>query len=215
MSCGPWWPDVAPDGTLRQPDQRSCGAAVLVRERMLRDPAYSAAVQDGVHPVTGHRLVGDGPAARFAREVVAMHRRVTGVVDATGRLQVPWPRALGTPPWAVAGQLTGSRGVPHLVRPVRLGRRRAAAPEQVRSCLEAGWTVPLYVGSPLLPRHVVLVVGADGDALHAYDPARGRRVRIVESRLVEGRLDVAGWSTPWCLVLASTDRSLDPPVPGP
>ena len=76
-------------GGLRQPDQRSCGAACLVVARMLLDPAYA-----------------DLAARAFRPEVLGMHGRVTGPVDARGALQVPWPRALGTPPWAVARQLS-------------------------------------------------------------------------------------------------------------
>ena len=53
------------------------------------------------------------PAARtderFAADVLAMHRRATSATS-RGRLQVPWPRALGTPPWAVARELCRRHG---------------------------------------------------------------------------------------------------------
>lgn len=186
------------DGTLRQPDQRSCGAAVLVVERMLRDEGYAAAVRAGRHPETGHRVHGADVADRFATEVLAMHRRVTGPVDVRGRLQVPWPQALGTPPWAVAGQLAGSRGRAHRTVPARLPGQRAAAAEVVGAALAAGWTVPLYVGSVVLPRHVVLLLD---EGWHAYDPSRGRRVLVDRGRFAAGRADVAGWTTPWAVVV--------------
>lgn len=186
------------DGTFRQPDQRSCGAAVLVMERMLRDPAYAATVLDGRHASTRHVVQGDGSGDRFSREVLAMHRRVTGPVSLHGRLQLPWPRALGTPPWSVAGQLAGSRGIAHRTVPARFAGQRATALALLRNATAAGWTVPLYVGSALLPRHVVLVLDPD---LAAYDPSRGRRTRIDATGLTGGRIAVAGWTAPWAVVL--------------
>ena len=59
---------------LRQPDQRSCGAATLVMARAVQDPAYAELLLDGRHPVTGHTLLGT-LSERFAAEVLAMHRR--------------------------------------------------------------------------------------------------------------------------------------------
>ena len=56
---------------------------------MLLDPAYAAT---------------QNPHA-FAGSVLALHRQLTGA-SAFGRAQLPWPRALGTPPWAVARAMT-------------------------------------------------------------------------------------------------------------
>ena len=70
---------------LSQPDQRSCGPSSLVAARILIDPAYAAT---------------QNPHA-FAGSVLDLHRQLTGA-SAFGRAQLPWPRALGTPPWAVA-----------------------------------------------------------------------------------------------------------------
>lgn len=140
---------------LRQPDQRSCGPSCLVVARMLRDPGYAEAT-----------------SSRFAEEVLATHRRVTARRPAAGALQLPWPRALGTPPWAVArelGRLTGERYRWPLVR-----HRRAATVERVRDGLATGLPVVVYVGSRWLPRHVLLAVAATEDGgLEVYDPARG------------------------------------------
>jgi hypothetical protein len=94
---------------LVQPDHRSCGAAVLVVARALLDQGYAELLVSGRHPGTGLALPGS-LADRFRHEALAMHARVTGPVDAAGRLQVPWPRALGTPPWAVARQLSATGG---------------------------------------------------------------------------------------------------------
>ena len=164
---------------LRQPDQRSCGAAVLVAAQMLHDPAYAAGMTDD----------------RFADECRAMHRRTTSPVDVRGRMQLPWPRALGTPPWAVAAQLDGTTGVRRRTVPMRWNR--AAVVERIRG---AAHPVPLYVGNRWLPRHVVLVLDAD---LTTYEPSSGRRVTVSADELVTGTLRLAGWSTPWLAVLPS------------
>lgn len=189
-----------------QPDDRSCGAAVLVTARMVGDPAYAELVLTGRHPVTGAALpagaapVPDPVAARFAAEVLAMHRRTTGPVDVRGTLQLPWPRFLGTPPWAVARQLTGTPGRAGTTYRTRLvtpwGRRRALA--GVTAATRAGHVVPLYVGSRWCPRHVVLVLDEE---LLTYDPATGGRVRLRPADLVAGRLGLRRWSTPWFVVL--------------
>ena len=39
-----------------------------------------------------------------------MHQRITGLADVSGKPQIPWPRKFGTPPWAVARQLSGTVG---------------------------------------------------------------------------------------------------------
>jgi len=159
---------------FRQPDQRSCGPACLVVARMLRDPAYAAEA---------------GP--RFDAEVLATHRRVTGSRPAVGALQLPWPRALGTPPWAVArelGRVTGARYAWPAVR---------WRPDSVRSRalagLEAGLPVAVYVGSRWLPRHVLLAVTTTGGGPELYDPARGHLTRTY------GR-----WEVPWFVVAPLT-----------
>ena len=163
---------------LRQPDQRSCGAAVLVVAEALDHDAYAA-------------WLADGGRGRFDAEVLAMHRRSTGPVDVAGRVQVPWTRLLGTPPWAVARQLSARRGHRHVAHPVLPWGRRQAV-ERIRGAA-AHSPVPLYVGN-LLPRHVVLVLDAD---LTAYDPAQGRTVRLDPGELVGGRLTTVGWPAPW------------------
>jgi hypothetical protein len=61
--------------------------------------------------------------------------------------------------------------------------------------------VALYIGSPTLPRHVVLAVSAGSDGLSAYDPASGDLVTITQAAFVSARLRVAGWDVPWFAVL--------------
>jgi hypothetical protein len=178
-------PDLLPsDGSLHQPDQRSCGPSSLVVARLLLDKEYA----DSVLP---------GGADRFRSEVLSLHRAVTRPVLA-GRLQLPWPRALGTPPWAVAGELSA---LPPPVRcRARLVLRRGAAYDRVLAGVRSGRPVPLYVGSRWLPRHVVLVVGARDDGLDVYDPAAGRVVAVTREAFTGAGLGLSGWGKPWFIV---------------
>lgn len=168
---------------LVQPNQRTCGPSVLVVARMLRDQDYAAAV-----------LSTDS----FAEQVQSLHRRLGSVLP-TGRPQLPWPRALGTSPWASARFLSRMAGRPHRARMV-IGRRESAYVAVVRA-VRAGRPVPVYVGSRRLPRHVVLAVEVAGGQLRAYDPARGVVVPLPREEWVDGALNVSGWSTPWFAVL--------------
>ena len=168
-------------GQFRQPDRRSCGAAVLVMARMLAEPAYA-------------RWVGDGtdPAARFADEVLRTHRRTNRLRDARGRFQLPWPRALGTQPWALARELPGRHKVAHV-------RSRSRAWQRI---VRADQPVPVYVGNDRLPRHVVLVTGRDADdRVRVYEPSSGAMVRVDRQDFLDGTLGLAGWDRPWFVVL--------------
>ncbi|WP_341923830.1 hypothetical protein [Nocardioides psychrotolerans] len=183
---------------LRQPDRLSCGASVLVAARMLTDPAYARLFAPG----------DDRPAA-FAREVLDLHRRVTGARDLAGRPQPPWPRAIGTPPWAVSRHLTVLSGVRHQVRLVRPGPAVDDEVGRVRAALAADHPVALFVGTRWLPRHVVLVTGASDDAWQVYEPASGRVVEVPLTRLRAHTLGLAGWDRPWFVV---RPRRVRPPA---
>lgn len=171
---------------FQQPDRRSCGASVAVVLEALRSDTYA------------RRLLAGGDE-EFDREVMAMHRRITGPVDAAGSIQLPWLRMIGTPPWALARQLgrtsTGSRVV--LAR-VHAGR----AWTLMHASLVAGAPVPAFVGSRWLPRHVVLGIEPLEDAVRLYDPASGRLLRVTREDWVEGRLLLAGWREPWWVISA-------------
>ena len=172
------WPaDVAPSG-LRQPDGTSCGPTAVVAARLLLQPAWRPP---------------DLPA-----EILAAHRALTGTLGPTGRTQLPWPPALGTPPWAVAGVLADLTGMRvHTV--VARWRAEPAYDELVRRV--ASRPVAVYVGSGWLPRHVVLAFDATSDdAVRVLDPARGRLVPLPRDRWVGHELDLAGWSHPWFVV---------------
>jgi hypothetical protein len=170
---------------LRQPDQTSCGAACVVVARLRRASTGSA--------------TEDGPGlASFAQEVLETHRRLVRPVDAAGRAQLPWPSALGTPPWAVARALTGIEGVRYRTRVARWSRSTAFA--TVVTAV-ATHPVALYIGSSVLPRHVVLAVTAGSEGLSVYDPASGGLVTIPQDWFTAATLHVAGWDVPWFAVL--------------
>jgi hypothetical protein len=168
----------------RQPDRRSCGASVLVVERALRDDDYAAWLADD--------------AARFRDEVLGTHGRTTGLVTAAGSLQLPWPRSLGTPPWAIANQLSATTGRRWTYREAL---RRAPALDTLVHAVQDGHPSPLYVGSRWLPRHVVLVLEASSTTLQCYEPSSGRVLTITRNAFLEAAFRLAGWTTPWFVVV--------------
>ncbi len=61
----------------------------------------------------------------------------------------------------------------------------------------------LYVGSRLLPRHVVLVTGVDGEEALTYEPSSGRVLEVSRARWEDEPLRLAGWDLPWLVVRPS------------
>ena len=171
------WPADLDPGSLRQPDAVSCGAASVVAARALLT-----------------RWRPDDPEHAIRAE----HRRLTSTRSHRDRFQVPWPRRLGTPPWAVANALTaltGERVATVNARP-RAGLGYDVLVEQARSR-----PVGVYVGNRWLPRHVVLAIHVDGDdAVRLFDPSRGALVSVARGRWLEHRIGVAGWSHLWFVV---------------
>jgi hypothetical protein len=169
---------------LAQPDTRSCGPSSLVAAHMLLDPDYATT---------------QNPHA-FATSVRGLHRELTAPSFA-GRAQLPWPRALGTPPWAAARAISSYTGLRYRTRIARFGGR-AGLLTLVRAALAAGYPVPLYVGSRWLPRHVVLAVEPTDSGVMVYNPARGTVGEMTGSDLEAGKLTTLGrWTTPWFVVL--------------
>ena len=106
--------------------------------------------------------------ADFGTRVAATHRA----------LNRWWPRFLGTTPWAVARALGGR---------VRWIRGRGYA--DVLAALPQ--PTPVWTGTRLLPRHVVLALAARDGVPLVYNPAIGRLTEITESR----------WRTAWFAVV--------------
>lgn len=175
---------------------------------MLADPTFARWVNLGLPRDAGPPPQLDGTASeRFAAyEQVVVGR--TNALFGGGRPQLPWPRALGTPPWGARRELelgSGPRAGPYAVHPVRCGPRgsleRAFA--GLRASVVPGRPALLYVGSPWLPRHVVLVLPATGRSeLDVYEPSAGQVVGLRREAFVTRRLALAGWDVPWATVCA-------------
>ncbi|MBF4768055.1 hypothetical protein ISU10_09775 [Nocardioides agariphilus] len=192
-----------PWGLFVQPDARSCGAASMVVARFLGDPAYRSQLEGG--SLTSPRTVaGDGALhERFRSETLAMHQRITGLADTSGRAQIPWPRKFGTPPWAVARQLSATPGADgtttayswHLAR-----TSPSAGFERLLDATRADRVAAIFIGSTWIPRHVVLVVGATGATLSVYDPARGQVDSLDKVSFTGSHIGIAGWDVGWLVV---------------
>jgi len=166
---------------LQQPDRRSCGAASLVMARRLVHERYAGLVAD---------------QATFAHEAATLHRRLTSPVDTAGGRQVPWPRALGTPPWAAARELRLLTGTPYGVRLVRWHRDVWSHLHGVGPARPAA----VFVGDRLLPRHVVLVTEVRDGGATTYEPSSGTTTDVARERWERGDLALAGWDRPWLVV---------------
>lgn len=171
------WPADLPPDTLRQPDRVSCGAASVVAARVLLSPWR--------------------PDDDVGAEIRQEHRHLTSTRSPRDRFQLPWPRALGTPPWAVANALRALTG--EHVATVHVRPRPAIGYEVLRENL-ATRPVAVYVGNRWLPRHVALAVGVAGDAIEVFDPAAGAVLTIGSARWAEHRVGIGGWSHFWFVV---------------
>lgn len=178
--------------TATQVSQTTCGAAAMAMMLMMGDPLVAMWVASGrrggaymppevlAADVRGgaHHTVAD----RWAALQLAIHESVTR--RALGL--VPWPRAYGTPPWRV-NNLTRFAGL--RFRGVMIDDARAdevgALAAHARAALADGIPVPLYASGDsargldsVVPRHVVLLVGVDGDAFLVYEPSSGALHRL-------------------------------------
>lgn len=192
------------DAAPVQQSSTTCGSACLTVARMLANPPFADWIRSG----------DPGPPsvpalARFAAYEQVVASRTNGLVGAGDRLQLPWPRALGTPPWGALHELEWGASDPaadyELVW-VRLRARRALAAvhDQLRHRVGPGRPALLYVGDRWLPRHVVLVLPPTGEAeLDVYEPFAGRVVGLDRGAFTARRLGLAGWDVPWALVLSA------------
>lgn len=174
----------------RQVTGRTCGPAVLTMLAASGDPLLALWLASGrlVAPerppeLAGapeevlHRLGGAPARTRFAALHRVVHRRATSRALAG----LPWPEALGTPPWALAGsaRYLGVR-FGHTVLDDTAPAALETALDRVDGALDAGIPVPLFTGgdtsrgwAAAVPRHVVLAVGARDGGLDVWEPARG------------------------------------------
>ena len=176
---------------------------------MLANPPFADWVIRG-DPNTNHGAAAPPYFAdeRFAAYEQVVARRTNGLVGPNGRLQPPWPRALGTPPWGARHEIeygASPPGTRYALVWTRLSgiRRLGRLYDHIWGEVRAGRPVLLYVGNGWLPRHVVLALPgtADGrDDLDVYEPSIGRVVPLSRDAFVTRRLELAGWDVPWCLV---------------
>lgn len=178
----PWpvhWPDDVAPRALRQPDPVNCGASAVVAARMLLRPGWRP--------------------ADWSTEIRSEHRALTGHRTPGGKVQMPWPRRLGTPPWAIAaamGVLSNQRVATVNARP------RAALGYEVLVAQLQSRPVAVYVGNRWLPTHVLLALEAPdaGLSIRLFDPWTGE-IHIVEApRWREHRLGVSGGDHFWFVV---------------
>ncbi|SES12274.1 hypothetical protein SAMN05216199_2081 [Pedococcus cremeus] len=188
-----------------QQSQVSCGAACLTVARMLVNPQFARWITTGQGP---HVDAPPGPteAERFAAYERVVMNRTNRLYAGGRRLNVPWPKALGTPPWGAKKELefgAARRGSEYTVEVVRGSRTRQlrAAHARLVELVDEGEPALLYAGNAVLPRHVALVLPGDGQStLEVYDPATGLVTLLDAERFARRRLRLSGWDVPWFVV---------------
>lgn len=216
----------------RQHDGSSCGAAVLAMVAALGDPALEDWLITGSFgAVRPPELRGATPRQLEALAAIPIERRVAALQRVLKRRAtsiagagIPWPGALGTPPWGLA-RTARFPGVAYRHYPVDdadaghfrqvLGRIGAAAAR--------GVPVPLYSGgdtsrglASAVPRHVVLVVGATPRGLRIWEPGEGSCHTVTQARLTGGEPHRAlgRWSRVVWVVLPARDPLASGPPGG-
>lgn len=192
----------AGDQGPQQQSRVTCGAASLVVSRMLASPEFAASLL----------AVPDGRAERFAAAERDVHRRTNALIGPGGFLQLPWPRALGTPPWGARRELeagAAARGSRYRNRWVRPSARRVAEGlTRLADSVGDGTPGLVFVGNRWLPRHVVLVIGSAFEigaaeitrTLTVYEPSSGRVLNVPVADLVDRRTALAGWAFTWAVI---------------
>ncbi|MDO4792346.1 MAG: hypothetical protein Q3999_07685 [Buchananella hordeovulneris] len=191
-------------GLMRQVDATTCGSASLVALQALR----------AGHP----ELLGE----RNERAQLDMH----AATSRRGLGPLPWPRALGTTPWAAAREAS-TASLRYRVRwlaPLVSRERGASVLAAAHRAARAGLPVPLYSGAPPalsasgVPRHVVLAVGAAAaegnaepgggrnvgplDTWRIYEPSNGAIYELTHQELLEQPgAALGGWSHLWAALL--------------
>lgn len=222
----------------RQQDGTTCGSAALTLLAALGDPALEQWLATGrlrgvtvppelaAAPSSALGRLADAPAAVRFGAVHRVLKRRTGAGTLAG---LPWPQALGTPPWGAA-RVARYPGVRWTHRPLDDTDRRGLAAELdvVAAWVSAGVPVVLYSGgdtaqglAAAVPRHVVLAVGAHradradraGSTLDVFEPSRGAVLRVTVAELLAGdraRPALGGWRHLSWVVLPVPDRAERP-----
>ena len=188
----------------------TCGSASLTVARMLVSADFGQWIVYGIDPKGGQPDSRSEPE-RFAGHEREVMNRTNGIRAAGGRLNIPWPRSLGTPPWGAEKELeygAARPGATYAMRLVRFGSSDAlrAVHRDLVGLVRDGLPALLYIGNVWSPRHVTLVLpggsgggGVDG-GLDVYDPATGSVTELAADRFASRTLDIAGWNVPWITV---------------
>ncbi|MDO5495553.1 MAG: hypothetical protein Q4G64_07565 [bacterium] len=202
-----------------QADETSCGAACLVMLAATGDPVLAGWLDSGELPagVGLGDLPPEIPALALGAELdaggrfAAAQQVVRGLTRSRGLGPLPWPRSLGTAPWAAA-RVARFPGVRYVSRPV--DDRGAAGQEMlslVLNALRQGLPVLLYTGgdrgtglATAMPRHVVLAVPGEGrvttegvPVVSIYEPHSGNVFEVPADSLVdrtERSRALGGWT---------------------
>jgi len=195
----------------------TCGSASLTVARMLVSPEFGQWIVSGIDP-KGGPVDSRSEAERFAEHERQVMDRTNGIRAAGGKLNVPWPRGLGTPPWGAEKELeygAARPGSAYEMRLVRLGSSDALreAHRDLVGLVREGLPALLYIGDVWTPRHVTLLLPGEGNAdshsdggsddlggLDVYDPATGSVAEIDPERFASRTLGIAGWNVPWITV---------------
>jgi hypothetical protein len=177
---------------------------------MLVDPGFAAWIVGGVK-ADGGPTDSRSESTRFAEHEREVMDRTNAFHAAGGRLNLPWPHALGTPPWGAEKELEhsvpGARGKAYRMRVLRLasGSGLQDAYRDLASLVREELPALLYIGSSASPRHVTLVLPGEGGAqLDIYDPATGSVTDLDPARFAGRTLGIAGWNVPWITVQPRT-----------
>ncbi len=195
----------------------TCGSASLTVARMLVDPLFAQWVQTGSPSLPGFPG-GPSAEARFAAYERVVMSRTNALFGAHHRLQLPWPHALGTPPWGARHELefgAAKRGTRYAVHVVRTASRAAliGTYDLLVEIVADGEPALLYVGDATLPRHVVLVLPGEGDrVLDVYEPASGRVSVLRRDELTGRHLGLGGWDVAWFSVQPTGERRVTSPA---
>src|SRR5690606_30814482 len=222
-------PVVLGGARVVQVDGASCGSTVLLMLAATGDPVLARWLEIGELPagLLPHRMPpeipredGTGlavaPGLRTAVDrLAAAQRHVHRRTSARALCLLPWPAALGTPPWPAAREARFP-GVRYHHLPIDDTAPAAASLlAAVHTATLAGTPVPLYTGGDLAhgltsapPRHVVLAVPPPDGAphrghdtsgnpvLHLFEPSGGRVHQVPVADLL-GRSDphpaLGGW----------------------
>lgn len=179
---------------------------------MLADPWFARWISSGrgrqaSEDAGPSRALEETASERFAAYEQVVVGRTNALFSGAGRLQLPWPRALGTPPWGARNELTlgaTAWGADYRTSWTRFRgpEHRAATYRVLRERAREGRPALLYLGSVWMPRHVVLVLSDRGAALDVYEPASGQVLSVTRDRFTEDRIGLAGWNVPWAIVSA-------------